>query len=395
MAFVDLAAQQERIYPEIQKRIQAVLSHGRYIMGPEVKELETALAAFSGAGHVITCSSGTDAILMVLLAMEIGPGDGVFVPSFTFVATAEAVRLAGATPVFVDIDPVTFNISPERLDESILALKAARPEIRPAALISVDMFGLPCDYDPINELASAHGLVVIEDGAQSFGAGYKGRMAGTLAHAGCTSFFPAKPLGCYGDGGAIFTDSHELAEKLISIRVHGKGMNKYDNVRIGINGRLDTIQAAILLAKLEIFPDELERRQRVAENYKELLTFQGGFREDSGEDYRGGTPDLILPHVPDGYESAWAQYSVKARSSREREDLLSLLKKGGVPTAIYYLKPLHLQTAFSHSDFSLGPLPLSEDTSSRIFSLPMHPYLTLEEQQHIARILRAYPWAAN
>lgn len=371
MEFIDLAAQQKRIRPDIDKRIKDVLTHGKYIMGPEVKELELGLAKFAGVKHAISCASGTDALLMVLMGLGVGSGDAVFTSSFTFIATAEVIQLLGATPVFIDIDPDTFNIDIKALERAVIRLKEKQPYLNPKAVIPVDLFGLPCDYDRIGAAAEKHGFVVIEDAAQSFGGTYKNRMAGSFGVAGCTSFFPAKPLGCYGDGGAIFTDSDELAEKLLSIRVHGKGTNKYDNVRVGINGRLDTLQAAILLPKLEIFPDELEKRQIAARQYNDLLAHS----------------DLILPKAFSGYQSAWAQYSVLAKNSSARDVFQTRLKEKGIPTAIYYPTPLHLQTAFAGFGYKAGDLPVSEYVASRIFSLPMHPYLMLEEQNKIAEII--------
>lgn len=371
MVFIDLAAQQQRIRKEIEHNIQTVLTHGKYIMGPEVAELEKRLAQFAGVKHAVSCASGTDALLMALMAMGIGPGDAVFTSSFTFIATAEVIRLLGATPVFVDIDPDTFNISVEKLEASICEVKEGHPELRPGAVIPVDLFGLPCDYDDIERVAMKYGLKVIEDAAQSFGGIYKGKTAGSFGDAACTSFFPAKPLGCYGDGGAVFTDSDDLAEKLVSIRVHGKGTDKYDNVRIGINGRLDTLQAAILLPKLDIFPNELEKRQAAAEAYTRIL-------EDC---------PLELPGIPDDYQSAWAQYSVLAGDENERLLIQTILKKAGVPTAVYYPKPLHLQTAFADLGYQEGDLPVCENISKRIFSLPMHPYLRIGDQERVARVI--------
>lgn len=377
--FVDLAAQQKRIYPEIHGRIAAVLKHGKYIMGPEVKELEKRLAAFTGVKHALTCASGTDALIMVLMALGIGPGDAVFTTPFTFIATAEAIRLTGATPVFVDIAPGSFNLSPENLKMAILALKKEKKAtLIPRAIIPVDLFGLPCDFDAINKIAANNNLYVVEDAAQSFGAFYNGKAACSLAHAGCTSFFPAKPLGCYGDGGAVFTDSDELAQKLLSIRIHGKGKNKYDNVRTGINGRLDTLQAAILLPKLDIFPEELEKRITAAQNYTRMLSpaeAQGNIR---------------LPGLFTGYKSAWAQYSILADNENMRSRLLLQLKKKGIPTAVYYPTPLHLQTAFSDLDYKMGDFPVSENVASRIFSIPMHPYLTRQQQEKVAQAILSY-----
>jgi len=372
--FIDLKAQQEKIRPQLEERIKKVLEHGQYIMGPEVRELEEKLAEFTGAKHVVTCSSGTDALLMVLMALGVGPGDAVFTSPFTFIATAEVISLLGATPVFVDIDPRTFNIDPEKLKLAIQAVKENNPAIyplpnpslltphsslSPKAIIPVDLFGLPADYDTIMHTAEEHHLLVLADGAQSFGGEYKGRRVGTLGHATATSFFPAKPLGCYGDGGAIFTDDGELAEKLISIRVHGKGSDKYDNVRVGLNARIDTLQAAILLPKLGIFPAELEARQQVAQTYTELLIAH--------------CSQFTAPYIPDEYKSAWAQYSIL---SDQREKTQAELKDAGIPTAIYYPKPLHLQTAFTTLGYTEGDLEVSELVSGKIISLPMHPYLS-------------------
>jgi UDP-2-acetamido-2-deoxy-ribo-hexuluronate aminotransferase len=370
VAFVDLAAQQKEILPQIEANIRAVLKHGKYIMGPEVKQLETQLSEFVGVKHCISCSSGTDALIMALMAYGIGPGDAVFTTPFTFIATTEAIRLLGAMPVFVDIDPDTFNMSVEKLETAVREFKnGSQAGLIPRAIIPVDLFGLPCDYDGINQVARDNNLVVIEDAAQSFGAEYKGRMAGGLGDIGCTSFFPAKPLGCYGDGGAIFTDSDEIAEKLVSIRVHGKGSDKYDNVRLGINGRLDTLQAAILLAKMTIFPGEVQKRREVAKKYTDLICSL----QDRAE--IGVVEQVVVPQVFDGYKSAWAQYSLLAKDGRARSVIRERLAAEGVPTMVYYPTPLHLQTAYEDIGYKRGDFPISEDVSSRIFSIPMHPYL--------------------
>ena len=345
MDFIDLFAQQQRIREKLEANIQTVLRHGQYIMGPEIKELEQRLADFVGVKHAVACASGTDALLMALMAYNVGPGDAIFTTPFTFIATAEVISLLGATPVFVDIDAASFNISPEHLEEAILALKAGDPSryplprpsllsdnqeqvLKPRGIIAVDLFGLPADYERINAIAGKHGLFVIEDAAQSFGAEYQGRKSGSLAEIGCTSFFPAKPLGCYGDGGMCFTHDAGLADLLDSIRNHGKGQHKYENVRIGINGRLDTLQAAVLLAKFEIFPEEVELRQEVAERYTGLLA---------------GQSFLSLPHIPQQSMSAWAQYSVLARDGEHRSLLQGRLKNAGIPTAVYY--PLSFTSA--------------------------------------------------
>ncbi len=369
--FVSLAAQQKIILPKLERNIKNVLSHGKYIMGPEVAELEKKLAAFVKSRHAITCSSGTDALLMALMAYNIGPGDAVFTTPFTFVATAEVIKLIGATPVFVDIDIETFNILPTGLEASVRKV-TSEGNLNPKAIIPVDLFGLPCDYDRINQIASEYDLTVIEDAAQSFGAEYKGRMAGALGHVGCTSFFPAKPLGGYGDGGAVSMDSDEIAEKIKSIRIHGKGVDKYDNVRVGINGRLDTLQAAILLPKLEIFPQELEFRRSIAKKYQEALS------ADS---------TLKLPKNFLDIKSAWAQFSILTPDGTTRTRIQEKLKEKGIPTAVYYPKPLHLQTAFADLGYEKGDFPVSEDCASRIFSLPMHPYLSKEDQTRICKEL--------
>ena len=382
MQFIDLKTQQQRIRKEIEDRIRNILDHGKYIMGPEITELEEKLADFVRVPHAIGCASGTDALLMGLMACGIGPGDAVFTTPFTFIATAEVIRLLGAIPVFADIDSATFNLDPEKLDTAITALKAGNSQnhplprgaelLKPKGIIAVDLFGLPADYDGINAVARKHGLFVIEDAAQSFGAEYHGRKAGSLATIACTSFFPAKPLGCYGDGGAVFTDDRDLAEKMLSIRVHGSGPHKYDNVRIGINGRLDSMQAAVLLAKLGIFREEMELRQTAADRYSELLA---------------RIPGLRLPTVPEQMKSIWAQYSVLARDEAHRASLQKKLGEAGIPTAVYYPIPLHLQTAFADLGYGKGDFPNSEDFSSRIFSLPMHPYLKQEDQKRIADLI--------
>jgi len=363
--FIDLKAQQQAISPQLMDRIARVLTHGQYIMGPEVKELEERLAAYVGVKHAVSCSSGTDALLMPLMAYGVGPGDAIFTTPFTFIATAEVIQLLGATPVFVDIDPQTFNIAPDLLAKAIAGLgqQARTQGLKPRGIIPVDLFGQPADYDRINALAKEYGLFVLEDAAQSFGATWHGKKACSLADVAGTSFFPAKPLGCYGDGGAIFTDNDQLADTMRSIRVHGKGTHKYDNVRIGLNGRMDTLQAAIVLAKLEVFDQEVKDRQRVAEQYSQALK------------------DVVtVPYVAPDCTSVWAQYSVL---SEQREALQKRLQAAGVPTAVYYPLPLHLQGAFSHLGYREGDFPVSEDASRKIFSLPMHPYLEPADQQRI------------
>lgn len=372
MDFIDLATQQKRIKDKIDANIQKVLGHGNYIMGPEVKELEKKLAEYVRVKHAISCASGTDALLMALMAYKVGPGDAIFTTPFTFIATAEVISLLGATPIFVDIDPKTFNIDPAKLALAIQAVKAGDPSLHPLPLtprassliprgvIAVDLFGLLADYESIKTIAQENGLFVIEDAAQSFGAKYKGKKSCSFGNIACTSFFPAKPLGCYGDGGMCFTDDDQLAQAMSSIRIHGKGSDKYDNVRIGINGRLDTLQAAILLAKFDIFPEEIEVRQDVAKRYDALLS---------------PCSSLLTPHVAEGYKSAWAQYSLLTESDNQRNEIMNKLKGAGIPTAIYYPKPLHLQTAFAHLGYKAGDFPISGDCAKRIFSVPMHPYL--------------------
>ncbi len=385
MEFIDLKTQYRRLEPAIRARIDAVLAHGHFIMGPEVAELESALAASTGARHAITCASGTDALLMPLLAWGIGPGDAVFTTPFTFFATAEVIALVGATPVFVDVDPVTFNISPEGLERAILAVKRRDPSMHPLprraveegltprAVIPVDLFGIAAEYDELLPIAREHGLLVMEDAAQAFGGRYKGiPLCGLPCHAATTSFFPAKPLGCYGDGGAIFTDDDALAATLRSLRVHGKGSDKYENVRVGINGRMDTLQAAIMLPKLEILPEEIAARQRVAAGYGERLA---------------GIPGVTPPTVPAHCLSAWAQYSILYDN---RDALAAHLKAGGVPTAIYYPKPLHVQSVFAHLDHAADDMPISASLSRRILSLPMHPYLEESDQDRICQLIAAY-----
>ncbi len=360
--FVDLKAQFKHLEDDIRAGIDRVLEHGSFIMGPEVAELERELCEFAGVEHVVSCSSGTDALLMPLMAYGVGPGDAVFTSPFTFIATAEVIALLGATPVFVDIDPRTFNIDVEQLEQAV-ARVADEGKLKPRCIIPVDIFGLPADDDAIMAIAKRYDMTVIEDAAQSFGGTYNGKRAGSLGHVAATSFFPAKPLGCYGDGGAVLTNDAELADLMRSIRVHGKGSDKYDNVRVGINARLDTLQAAILLPKLRGFQQELDARQRVAERYTEHLHNV-----------------VVTPFVPDGYRSAWAQYSIL---SDKRDALQAALKEQGIPSVVYYPTPLHRQTAFKDRGLLCGDMSVSDDTSRRILSLPMHPYLDEETQATI------------
>lgn len=369
MDFIDLKAQQRAILPDLMERIKRVLAHGQYILGPEVKELEARLAEYVGVKHAISCSSGTDALLIPLMAYGVGPGDAIFTTPFTFIATAEMIQLLRATPVFVDVDPRTFNLAPDALEEAITGLSKhpRTASLQPKGIIPVDLFGQPADYDRINAIARRHGLFVLEDAAQSFGATYKGKRAGALAEVAATSFFPAKPLGGYGDGGAIFTDRDDLAGMMRSIRVHGEGTDRYHYARLGINGRLDTLQAAILLAKLAIFDEEVKARQAAAQRYSAAL------REV-----------VQVPYVGQDCSSVWAQYSVL---SEQRDDLQRKLKEQGIPTAIYYPIPLHVQAPFAHLGYAPGDFPISERLAPAIFSLPMHPYLTEADQKKIVDIL--------
>ncbi len=369
MKFIDLDAQYRQLKPRIDERIHAVLDHGQYVLGPEVRELESRLAEYVGVKHVIGCANGTDALTLSLMALGIGPGDGVFVPSFTFFATAESVRLVGATPIFVDIDEATYNIDCDALEEAIHCHDTAG-ELRLRGVIPVDLFGLPADYGRIDEIAARHELFVLEDGAQGFGATFDGKRVCAFGDIATTSFFPAKPLGCYGDGGAVFTNDDALAEKLRSLHVHGQSVDKYENQYIGLNSRLDSIQAAVLLEKLAVFDDELERRNKAAAAYSERLA-----------------DDFVVPVVPDGYTCCWAQYTIRARDG-ERADFQERLKEAGIPSAVYYRIPLHLQSVFADSGYKPGSLPVSEELSHKVFSLPMHPFLSEETIDSITDALR-------
>ena len=372
MEFIDLAAQSARLRPELDSRIAKVLDHGRYIMGPEIDELEKSLCSFTGSLHCISCASGSDALLMALMAFGVGPGDAVFVPPFTFFATAEMAALLGATPVFVDIDSRTFMMRPDELEKAVQEVKG-QGKLVPKAVIPVDLFGQGADYNKIGQIAREYGLFVLEDAAQAFGATQNGKRTCALGcDAAATSFFPAKPLGCYGDGGAIFTDDDELADKLQSIRVHGKGRDKYDNARIGINGRLDTLQAAILLAKLTVFEDEIEKRSRVADWYANYL-----------KDIK----DIITPEVAPGNTSVWAQYCILVPEN-SRIGLTESLKQRGIPTNIYYPSPLHFLEAFKYMGHKPGDFPVAEEVSRRILALPFHPYLREQEVEKVCARLR-------
>jgi dTDP-4-amino-4,6-dideoxygalactose transaminase len=367
--FIDLAAQRRRLGKSVDEAVSRVIGHCQFINGPEVTKLEAELAAFSGAAHVVTCASGTDALLMVLMAKGIGRGDAVFCPSFTFCATGEAVALTGATPLFVDVDEATFNIDAASLKRGIAT--ARKLGLKPVAVIPVDLFGQSADHDAIAAIAAEAGLFVLDDAAQAFGASYKGRRLGTFGVATATSFFPAKPLGCFGDGGAIFTDDAELAATLRSIRVHGQGFDKYDNVRLGLTGRLDTLQAAILIEKLKIFEDEIAARNEVADRYAQGL---------------GNV--VTVPRLASGCTSVWAQYTIRLPHGTDRDAFAATLKAQGIPTAIYYPKSMHQQTAYRDFPVADAGLPASESLSADVISLPMHAYLDEPTQGRIIKAVR-------
>jgi dTDP-4-amino-4,6-dideoxygalactose transaminase len=367
--FIDLVAQRKRLGPAIDAAVSRVLTHCQFIMGPEVRALEQELAAFCGAKHVVSCASGTDALVLALRAFGIGPGDAVICPSFTFCATAEVAVLVGATPVFVDVDAETFNIDVKSIPGAIEAAKKAG--LTPKAIIPVDLFGLPADHAKIAAVAERENLFVLDDAAQGFGAVYNNRRLGTFGHATATSFFPAKPLGCYGDGGAVMTDDDNLAELMRSIRVHGQGSDRYDNVRIGLASRLDTVQAAVLSEKLKIFPEEIEARNVVARRYSQAL---------------GDV--AIVPKVSEGLTSVWAQYTLRLAPGR-RDQFAATLKAEGIPTAVYYPIPLHKQGAYKHYPASRSGLAVSERLAEEVISLPMHAYLDEATQARIIKAVRA------
>jgi dTDP-4-amino-4,6-dideoxygalactose transaminase len=383
MQFIDLVTQQKKVRQVVEQRIQAVLNHGHYIMGPEIKELEATLAAYVGVEHALSCASGTDALILPLLALGIGPGDAVFVPPFTFMATAEVVSLAGATPVFVDVKDDTFNMDPDQLKLAIKALREGNPKLypipreildlklKPRAVIPVDLFGIPADYDELDVICKSEKLELIEDAAQSFGGEYHGRRAGSFGRVGATSFFPAKPFGCYGDGGMIFTNDAALADVMRSLRIHGMGATKYENVRIGLNARMDTLQAAILLAKWPLFEDEIQQRQRKAGLYAEL--------------FRRHLPDCRTPAVPAHCLSAWAQYTVRFKRGRDR--MQEKLNKQGIPTAIYYPLPLCRQPAYASLGYRDGMMPVSETMAREVLSLPFSPYIADSDIEKVINAL--------
>ena len=364
MDFIDLAAQQRRLWPRLMEGIHRVLSHGQYILGPEVAELEGKLVDYTGARHCITVANGTDALQIAFMALGIGPGDEVITPGFTYIATAEAAAILGARPVYVDVDPRTYNIDPAKLERAITP--------RTKAIVPVSLFGQCADFDAINEVAGRHGITVIEDAAQSFGGSYKGRKSCNLSTIATTSFFPSKPLGCYGDGGAIFTNDDELAKVMRQIARHGQD-RRYHHIRVGMNSRLDTLQAAILLAKLEVLDEEIGARQQVAARYSELL----------------GPMGLEVPQIESHNVSAWAQYTVRHRS---RDLLLEKLKEVGIPTAVHYPIPLNRQPAVADASVSL---PIGDRISEEVFSLPMHPSLDAEAVRRVANALAAAVRHAN
>jgi len=366
--FIDLAAQRRALGPQIEAAIARVMDHCQFILGPEVQALEARLSEFCGARYAVSCASGTDALALVLMAKGVGRGDAVICPAFTFCAPAEMVALLGATPVFADVEEETFALS---VDSAAQAVARARElGLTPKAIIAVDLYGLPADHDAIAALARKEGLFVLDDAAQGFGATYKGRTVGALADATATSFFPAKPLGCYGDGGAVLTDDAELAEVMKSLRMHGHGADRYDHVRIGMNGRLDTIQAAILLTKLDAFPQEIVARNAAARRYEEALA------------------DLVMvPRVPHGLTSVWAQYTIRLQPGR-RADFAAAMKAEGIPTAVHYPEALHRQTAYRHFPRAAESLPVAERLTAEVISLPMHAYLDDATQTRIIAAAR-------
>ncbi len=366
MEFLDLKTQQKRIRKPLEKRINKILDHGAYIMGPEVFELEEKLADYCGVKHAISCSSGTDALLIPLMAWDIGPGDAVFTTPFTYVATAEVISILGATPIFVDVYESTYNIDCDKLEVEIKKI-ISKGKLKPKAIIPVDLFGLPARYRLINQIAKKYNLKVIEDAAQSFGGAIREKKVGTFGDIAATSFYPAKPLGCYGDGGAIFTNDDSLAEECKAIRIHGTKTDRYSSERIGLNGRFDSIQAAVILEKLTIFNEELEKRNIVDANYRKYLN--------------------NAQYHPEGYQSAHALFSIVLGSNQKRNELIERLSSKHIPSVIYYKNPIHLMKAFSYLGYSRGDLPVSESLSDSIISLPMHPYLTESEQKEILKYI--------
>lgn len=373
MQFRDLVKQYNVLKPEIDKAMTDTAASGGYIMGKAVKELEAELAEYVGVKHCITCANGTDALTLALKAWGVGNGDAVFVPDFTFFASAEVISLEGATPVFVDVDADTFNIDPVSL-ETMIEKILREGKLTPKAIVTVDLFGLPADYFALKEIADKCNLYILEDGAQGFGGKINGKMACSLGDISTTSFFPAKPLGCYGDGGAIFTDNDEWASIMNSLRVHGKGSFKYDNVRIGVNSRLDTLQAAILKPKFKAFREyEVIDINKAAALYTEKLR------------------DVVkTPVIPEGYYSSWAQYTIQLESREQRDGLQSSLKENGIPTMVYYPNPMHKQTAYKDLGYKDGDFPVTEKLCATVLSLPLHPYITEDEISKVCVLIEDY-----
>lgn len=369
--FRDLKAQYRALEPEIVEASLGVLGSGCFIGGPKVAEFETRLAEYVGTRHCITCANGTDALQLALMAWGVGPGDAVFVPDFTFFASGEAPALLGATPVFVDVDERTFNLDPVKLEEAVRFVEN-ETDLLPRAVMAVDLFGLPADYPAIREVCERHGMLLLEDGAQGFGGSIDGKMACSFGDVSTTSFFPAKPLGCYGDGGAVFTDSDEWAGLIRSFAVHGKGSMKYDNVRVGINSRLDAVQAAVLLVKLGVFEGrELDAVNEAAALYDEMLAGSG----------------LVLPEIPEGYRSSWAQYTVQLPGDADRDALQIALKERGIPTMVYYPKPMHEQRAFEGTHLRPDGCPVAKRLCSTVLSLPMGSYMTEADTHDVSNAL--------
>ena len=373
MQFRDLKAQYNVLKDEMDRAILDVVASSAYVMGPKIKEMENAFADYVGVKHCIACNSGTDALLLALKAWDVKPGDAVFVPSFTFFASAEVIAMQGATPVFVDVDPETFNMDDEDLQRKIEQVIWGG-ELTPKAVVVVDLFGLPANFEAILATAEQFGLYVLEDAAQGFGGRIGDQKACTFGDISTTSFFPAKPVGCYGDGGAVFTDNDEWAALIESYHIHGKGSDRYDNVRIGMNSRLDSIQAAILLVKLKAFKEhELEDVNRVAARYTELL--KGVVK---------------TPVVPEGFYSSWAQYTIKVENNEVRARLQAALKEKGIPTMVYYPIPMHRQTAFNYLDHKINFCPFSDQLADKVLSLPIHPYLSESDQDLICNTLKSF-----
>lgn len=373
MEFRDLKKQYQVLKEQIDKAMTDVAASSEYIMGKQVKELEVTLAEYVGAKHCITCANGTDALTLALMAWNIGEGDAVFVPDFTFFASAEVVSFEGATPLFVDVDADTFNMDPHKLEEAIEKV-LIDGKLTPRAIIPVDLFGLPANYPTIRRIADKYNLLVLEDGAQGFGGRIIDKKACSFGDISITSFFPAKPLGCFGDGGAIFTDSDEWAALIHSLKVHGKGFSKYDNIRIGMNSRLDTLQAAILQPKFDAFREyELDRVNEAANLYSENL---GGL--------------VKTPIIPDGYYSSWAQYTIILENREQRDGLQAFLKENDIPSIVYYQKPIHMQTAYQDLGYDLGDFPVTEMLCDCVLSLPMHPYITEEDINTVCDNIKAY-----